>query len=406
MSLIERLESGEKLEFFDVTLAPGDEQATSDEVDGMQPLSSTNNLSVEMVSSICSRCKLEFKSDEELERHAETEHKIFKTDDKEALKQTSELSAVLAAISDQCPEIMKIIEKEPTENKPSEIEPEETVTIKDTDENETKIINCHICPFEADSDRSIRIHMKNTHEVVKRSAKKYKCKKCDFKSSSPTVLGVHIRKQHKVMHKCDECEEEFKTRGELAHHKRIHIAAFKCEKCLFKGTSQRALTIHINKNHILDITPQRGTKREQDTQSPNDSVKSKIELKKEGPLKFKQIKKKAKQHNKDEINPNSKLPDKENQVIGGAGWSLTGKDLPKSKIDTNNGEYKTKSKADMPIKLTNLPNRVAFTLPDHKESILQLVLGDGACCMRCIAVHLGLDESEGLNLSKQYNKYL
>ena len=390
MSLIEKLESGEKLEFFDVTLAPGDGQATSAEVDGMQPLSSTNNLSVEIVSSICSRCKIEFNSDEELERHAETEHKIFETDDKEALRQTSELSAVLAALSDQCPEIMKINEKEPTE-----ITPKEAAIIKEIDDkNDLKVINCDICQFKAKSDRAIRMHMKNTHEVEKKPGKKLKCKTCDFKSLSPTVMGVHMRKLHKLMHKCDECVEEFKTRGELAHHKRIHVAAYKCEKCPFKGTSQRTLTIHMNKNHMLDITPKRGTKREQETQSPYGT--SQIKVTKEETVK--QMKKKAKQ------NDNIELPKKENQVIGGAGWSLTGKDSTEPQI--KNTESKTKPKPDIPVKLTHLPNRVACTLPDHKDSILQLVLGDGACAMRCIAVHFGFDEEEGLNLSKEFNKYL
>ena len=396
MSLIEKLESGEKLEFFDVTLTSDDDQPILAEVDGMQPLSS--NQSKEIVSSICSRCKIEFKTDEELETHTDNEHNDFDNDDKEALRQTSELSAVLAAITDQCPEIMEVIGKEQ-----SEVKPKESFLSKDTDdENKVRKINCHVCLFQADSERTLRMHMKNKHEAYKKSDKKFKCKACDFKTSSPTVMGVHVRKQHKEMYKCDECEKEFKTRGELAHHKRTHIAAFKCEKCFFKGTSHRSLTIHMNKNHLLDLTQQRGTKREQETQSPHDFVKPKLERKKEEPIKH--LKKKAKQNDKTEISPKIKLPIHENQVVGGAGWSLPGSEFHKTKNETKYGKTKTKPK--VPVKLTHLPNVVASTLPEHKDSILQLVLGDGACCMRSIAVHLGLDEEEGLDLSKQYNKYL
>ena len=65
-----------------------------------------------------------------------------------------------------------------------------------------------------------------------------------------------------------------------------------------------------------------------------------------------------------------------------------------------------KIKLKRSVKLTNLPNVVANTLPEHKDSVLQLVLGDGACYMRCLAVHLGKNEEEGLELSKQYNKHL
>ena len=71
MYLIEKLESSAKHEFFDVTLASGDDQATSAQVDGIQPLSSTTNLS-ETISSICSLCKVEFKTDEELEQQLST----------------------------------------------------------------------------------------------------------------------------------------------------------------------------------------------------------------------------------------------------------------------------------------------------------------------------------------------
>ena len=78
MSLIDKLESVDKLDFFNVTLTPG-------EINGKQLLSSTTDAGEEIMSSICSFCKLDFKTEEEYERHIETDHENLQSDDKEAL---------------------------------------------------------------------------------------------------------------------------------------------------------------------------------------------------------------------------------------------------------------------------------------------------------------------------------
>ena len=149
-------------------------------------------------------------------------------------------------------------------------------------------------------------------------------------------------------------------------------------------------------------TPERGIKREPDSQSPQDTTKLKTIPKNEDQIKHQ--KKKVKTIDKNERTKKHKLPKKECEVIGGAGWSLKINEQLKSKDDSQNESMKTN--IERPVRITNLPNVVVNTLPEHKDSVLQLVLGDGACYMRCLAVHLGKNEEEGLELSKQYNKHL
>ena len=75
MSLIEKLESVDKLDFFNATLTPG-------EIDGKQLLSSTTDAGEENMISMGSLCKLYFKTEEEYERHIATDHKNLQKDDK------------------------------------------------------------------------------------------------------------------------------------------------------------------------------------------------------------------------------------------------------------------------------------------------------------------------------------
>ena len=139
---------------------------------------------------ICSRCKKEFKTEEEYEFHSENYHNNLKNDDKDALRKTSELSALLANISNLIPDIMDTAEKpEETKeikedtNKPSlqkedamQIEKRESIStksqdpspieidfgdMKQSDKKNDKIFECDQCPFISDSTRNIGMHKKS-----------------------------------------------------------------------------------------------------------------------------------------------------------------------------------------------------------------------------------------------------
>ena len=57
-------------------------------------------------------------------------------------------------------------------------------------------------------------------------------------------------------------------------------------------------------------------------------------------------------------------------------------------------------------KLYEVPKGVKCELPEHSKSMTQDVIGDGSCCLRCIALHLGLPEEQGPALSSQLNKHI
>ena len=75
------------------------------------------------------------------------------------------------------------------------------------------------------------------------------------------------------------CKDKFRSKTDLAVHKRAHSVNFKCDKCPFKGISRKSLTIHNNKDQMQNNTLSRGTKRAI-KQSPESKEVSKHKVKK------------------------------------------------------------------------------------------------------------------------------
>ena len=341
----------------------------------------------EPTTYMCSRsnCKKEFEDETEYDNHVEIEHKELPVDDKKALKETSELTAALDAINKENPGILEL---------------QENIVKKEE-------FNCDKCNFKTNSNRNIRTHKRTTHDNIQNKCNqcsqivnsnqslllhirqnhgvKLDCDKCAFKTKSPMIMRQHKRRLHMTLIKCDECPREFKTKTEVTTHKKSHKVSFKCEHCEFAAISRRALNIHIDKDHVESNTPQRGTKRSQ-IQSPETTPKT------EAQTKPTEKKPKVQKY---------KFPTKEKDVIGGAGYKTEEK-----KHNKPGKNLETKTTSNIPLQFENLPSTVAWTLPEHKDSLLQIVLGDGACCMRVIAIHLGLNEDEGLQQSKAFNKHL
>jgi hypothetical protein len=265
-------------------------------------------------------------------------------------------------------------------------------------------LHCFKCPIKLKSNEALRLHMNKKHDI----GQEIKCDQCDFKGVTTKVMLVHIKRKHSeiLYHKCDECKDEFKGKMSLALHKRNHIAAFKCDKCSFKGISVRSLNIHNNKVHTQSSTPQRGTKRDLGDKSPNvisDTVKIALPKLNESPTRSQ---KKVKTDNSIDVNQfqqntlTNRLT-KETEVIGGEGWSLKRNNFASNIVTKAN-----KNIVDKETKVTSVPPVVVCELPEHKDSVLQIVLGDGTCCMRCVAVHLDLGEEKGPELSRELNKHM
>ena len=422
------------MEYTDVTLVPEDDQSS------------------EILSFMCSICKKESKSEGEHDTHVEKEHQGILTDDKEALKKTSELTAALNAISTENPDIL-ILQNVGDEEKVKTDEFEEEVVnikeeimktkqehIKETQDKGVMInLKCNQCEFTTETERELRIHKKNTHEVllscnqclIKTKSKEQlkihkqeahymniKCEKCDFKAKGTTTLKVHILKKHlKIeMFQCDECVKKFPNRGLLALHKKKHIPAFKCEYCNFRGVSLKSVQVHKLHNHIPNSFSNIGSKRDH-TMVP----KSNISIGNSPPKKFKKIETKSKSNEK------VSLPKVTKDVVGGAGWSLNNieEEITRFEVSAQTCKecgYKAASRSEMATHhkenhnmsvpkdmirkgLEELPQQVK-ALAAYNDCLRQKVLGNGACGPNCAATHLWLDGRKGTEFSRDLNTHI
>ena len=390
---------------------------------------------------ICSSCKIEFKTENDYEFHVETNHNDLMSDDKRALKLTSELSAALDAVFKELPEVMDIKENTEEEEEPAKLHIEEKPTPEpkakssvDIKENISEF-NCDQCSFKAESNRDIRMHKKNSHDdlsnmtcsfcpmkfqskdvfryhIQKKHGKEIKCHKCEFRSTLKTIMRAHRLKHNKetLKYNCDECKEEFKTKILLVFHKKTHLATFRCDKCEYKEASRKALNIHIKKTHIQDNTPIRGTKRLSDKQSP-DTIQFKIETQKKTEEPVKQLKKKLK-HDANK----KKLPMKESEVIGGAGWSL--KQSEKSVTKNEPTEKVSNKYIKYPKTESNFCREFCQSVESKYSKMFELVglniddfmtfpaTPDGLCGAYCVSLHLHLDDSRqaALDIRRDINK--
>ena len=452
------------MDLLDVTLVPKDDSMT-EKVAGTQPRSSKAEMS-EANSHVCSRCKLDFKTEDDYDVHVDEQHEKLQQDDKEALKTTSELTAALDLVFKENPDIFEAEEigtkEEITPNKEQEKliensdindhEKKKDVTTKEPTENsqQTKqvknVLVCHKCDFTAFTERDFRMHDRTSHELllsckqclVKTKTKeelkihmqdkhymKIKCEKCEFKSKDVNILKMHTIKKHMKldMFPCDECERKFQSRMLLVLHKKKHISAFKCDHCSYKGISVKSLQVHKLKNHIQNSFSTIGMKRDhnmvpKNTASTGDSP----------PRKFKKIE--VKPNPKPSAKPKAQLPTSTKDVVGGAGWGYEAnkENTTKHIEEINTTEtcktcgFRSKNKTelhnhheqvhgsqipkDLQQKgLEELPENVK-ALGAYEDCLRQLVIGNGACGPNCAATHLWLDSRKGPEFSRDLNTHI
>ena len=428
------------------------------EVLGKQPLScppllSSKTDSIKSHIFICSSCKLEFKTEIEYDTHVKITHNELLSDDIKALKKTSELSALLEATINQNPELLEsIVEPDimltsvDQEKKQMDNSEEVKVTIKDKAKvhqeiveniqvKQTKIdLKCNQCDFTPDTERDLRIRKKNDHELLlscnqcmTKTRTQYqlkthkqeshymniKCEKCDFKAKNTANLKIHILKKNFKMEnfQCNECDKKFTTQWLLTLHKKKHIPAFKCEHCKFKGITLKTLQVHKLQTHIPNSFSHIGLKRDH-TMIPKNSP----------PKKFKKI--------ETQYNTPKKvlLPKVTQDVVGGAGWSLAGKENKTNTLfevpaqNCKQCEYKAQTKTEMKNHqkdrhevslsmdwqrkgIVELPHQVK-EINEYKDCLRQKVIGNGACGPNCAATHVWLDGRRGTEFSRDLNTHI
>ena len=368
----------------------------------------TVNESHEKTSYICSwtDCKKEFETEEAYDNHMENAHSELPPEDKVVLKNTSEMSAALAAILKEGPDIMVLSEKENIEE----------IMIEAKEDG----LKCDKCNYQTKSHRSMKMHIKNSHAALHRN----KCDKCDFKTSSQPLLKGHIRTVHREqLIKCGECQKDFKTRMELIIHRKLHKSQYPCKMCNYKSKSERCLKIHINKIHTMtfkcDFCQFKGMSNKSlhmhKQKSHISNSFTNIGSKRDHSMV-------PKNNTTNENSPPKKYKKPDNlKVVGSENLS---KNKNESRISddedkkTKQGEKKlnkptntTKTNGKIPPKSANISNpmiqrMLAEINKEASDHLIRDVTGDGACGTRCLALHCCHIEDQFPKIRRDINKYI
>eukprot|EP00092_Neocalanus_flemingeri_P023259 GFUD01025220.1.p1 GENE.GFUD01025220.1~~GFUD01025220.1.p1 ORF type:complete len:833 (-),score=159.21 GFUD01025220.1:143-2641(-) len=130
-------------------------------------------------------------------------------------------------------------------------------TFHDEERKAEMVVVCPDCGKQFNKRTNLKIHMECVHTTYEPG--QFICELCSKELKNPHSLKSHIREVHTlkdegkdlVMHKCDECEKEFKKKKDLRGHK---YAAHKidvkmCEFCFNEYKNQTALKQHLRLVH-------------------------------------------------------------------------------------------------------------------------------------------------------------
>ena len=214
----------------------------------------------------CSRCKKSYTTENEFNSHMEKQHTKLPTDEKDALKLTSELSALLDTITD-------INRDKLTEEKPVSKD-DLNQTVKETQEewpqrpkrkvkDNERIYECDICKFQTTDFGEHNKHRVYKHKLgkitlpsngapiqIKRklitlNTVKYQCEKCNFETKNKTYLPQHMKKIHGKVSKTTETTNNKLIRTSSANStSSIPSPPNKTRKVTTIGTSTTKIKLH------------------------------------------------------------------------------------------------------------------------------------------------------------------
>jgi len=114
-------------------------------------------------------------------------------------------------------------------------------------QNEEGIFTCDQCQNQFKTKGSLKIHIQAKHDGIK-----YACNQCDHQSTRQDYLRVHIQSKHEgIKYACSQCEYQATQQGSL----KIHIQSkhegikYACSQCAYEATQQGDLNKHFRSKH-------------------------------------------------------------------------------------------------------------------------------------------------------------
>ena len=265
-------------------------------------------------------------------------------------------------------------------------------------------------------------------KINKTNRDRIQCTKCE-KSFWKVYIKTHVAKMHDSS--CYICEKRFDSIDELKLHKTdIHSQAandivkevtqeedisnslfhnnneFTCKECNLQFKTNLKRLEHNENRHIQDNWPDSGTKRDLSmikTTSVSEPKKKKtaneLEMKERSDNMDRKILEKRKKDEMDEMLEKKILEENKRQKEIKESLENKKKNMKKS----SEVRQPQKQVIVLPENVKELPEIVKRKCPDSKE---YFVIGDGACCLNCLAAWIFLDPKEGPTLGRDLNTHI
>jgi len=123
------------------------------------------------------------------------------------------------------------------------------------DTNSEKIITqnvegmfiCDQCQNQFTTKGSLKMHIQAKHDGIK-----YACSQCEYQTSYQSDLNKHFRSKHEgFKYSCNQCEYQATQQGNLKLHIRSQHVGIKyaCSQCEYQATQQSHLNRHFRSKH-------------------------------------------------------------------------------------------------------------------------------------------------------------
>lgn len=119
-------------------------------------------------------------------------------------------------------------------------------SIKTEKEKIKKLHKCDLCEIECSTRGNLKSHIKNIHDGFR-----YTCEECGYQTGQKPNLMRHMLALHGEKRlQCDLCDQTYKWDADLARHKLKHVnVKFACDQCDKEFREKRQLQTHIKAVH-------------------------------------------------------------------------------------------------------------------------------------------------------------